>query len=100
MILSYWVDATCRFHLVASHPLSFMFDSYALLTSGQKDDCCIKKTHLRVNGTQRYLVNGSESEIERCHVWNDIQISKVKDVQHMEDKVKKQRTKKTNIKKT
>ena len=99
MMLSYWVDATFRFHLVASHPISFMFDSYAFLTSGQKDDCCIKKTHLRVNGTQRYLVNGSESEIKRCHVWNDIQISKVNDVQHMEDKVKKQRTKTNQHKK-
>jgi hypothetical protein len=47
-----------------------------------------------VNGSQIYLVYGSESEIKRYHGWNDIQISKVKDVQHMEDKVKKQRTKK------
>jgi peroxiredoxin family protein len=37
---------------------------------------------------------GSENEIKRYHGWNDIQISKVKDVQHMEDKVKKQRTQK------
>jgi uncharacterized protein YunC (DUF1805 family) len=54
-------------------------------------DLCIndKKTHLRVNGSQIYLVYGSENEIKRYHGWNDIQISKVKDVQHMEDKVKK-----------
>jgi hypothetical protein len=44
--------------------------------------------------SQIYLVYGSENEIKRYHGWNDIQISKVKDVQHMEDKVKKQRTQK------
>ena len=52
-----------------------------------------------VNGSQIYLVYGSESDIKRYHGWNDIQISKVKDVQHMEDKVKKQRTQKTPKKK-
>jgi hypothetical protein len=51
-----------------------------------------------VNGSQIYLVYGSESDIKRYHGWNDIQISKVKDVQHMEDKVKKQRTQKTKKK--
>jgi hypothetical protein len=92
------VECHVPVHLVESRLPSFVFDSHAFLTSGQRDDCCNKKTNLMVNGSQIYLVYGSESDIKRYHGWNDIQISKVKDVQHMEDKVKKQRTQKTKKK--